>query len=511
MIKKIINNVLLGLSSIFLGYVLIIMWNAPKIVNGQINNYVVEFCSALAIAFVFFVYTIFSKKQIKFMTLSDAKFILVLISAVTFPRLLWIFNTDIPPISDFNLYHTTATEFLTGDISQKGYVEIFPHVIGYPYVLSFVYRIFGAKVIAGQLFNVLCSCVTSVLMYGIAKSFLKINYARVCALICGLWVSQIFYVTLISTEALYTTLTTLSVFLFTKTLKNNNKYIVILLFISCGIFASFANAIRPLALIFVIAVILYTVLFNFKYERSTKLIGLISMVIMFSTVNHVISASIEKVIGMPPAKNSFGYTFLVGSNSSSNGGWNKEDADYLFSLYNSKKYTMKEIDSMLVKRALERIQQNIPGAANHYINKNQNIWASDSYGVYWNKLSVETTKGQDSWKSRDILYFFLSEMFYAFILILSLAGCIISLYKREQCSIIFIILMLLGYISAYMLTEVQARYHYPALSLLAICAAYGIQQITHLYKNSLVKQNITGRIETEVSHNISKISVSLEE
>lgn len=414
-------------------------------------------------------------------------FWIIIIACATIPRLVWIFSTDVLPVSDFDLYNKTATELLSGSVTQKAYIAMFPHVIGYPFVLSFLYKIFGAKIIVAQLFNVACSVGTSISIYYICKAWLNEQIAKTGAIISSIWVSQIFYTTIVSTEALFTFLFCICVLLYTKTLTQKDWRITTGIYALMGIIASFSNAVRPLALIFVVAVMIHT----FMEGKNTfptflkKVVFITSMLVCFLLVNMFVSLSIEKLIGIKPLNPSFGFTFLEGSNLSSNGGWNLEDAEYMSGIYNSGQYTLNEVNSMMVKKATQRISSDIPRYMAHYINKNVSIWLDDSYGVDWNKAAVEVL-GTGNWNGKyEWLFVMLSNAFYQAMLALTLLGIITTFFLRDKSNqIIFFVILLIGFVGLHMLTEVQPRYHYSSLPFFAICAAYGIQKLQFIFNIS---------------------------
>jgi len=456
-------------------------------INSMMSEQLVN-TNLLAMAFLLasiLIYKLFS--DITFPEFLTKYFWIIIIACATIPRLVWIFSTDVLPVSDFDLYNNTAIELLSGSVTQKEYIAMFPHVMGYPFVLSFLYKIFGAKIIVAQLFNLACSVGTSISIYYICKGWVNEQIAKTSAIISSIWVSQVFYTTIVSTEALFTFLFCISVLLYTKTRTQEDWRIKTIIFGLMGVIASLSNAVRPLALIFIVAVMIHTFMEGKNtYQALLKKVGFItSMLICFLLVNMVVSLSIEKVIGVKPLNPSFGFTFLEGSNISSNGGWNLEDAEYMSGIYNSKQYTLDEVNKMMVKKATERISEDIPRYMMHYINKNISIWLDDSYGVDWNKAAVEVL-GTGNWNgSYEWLFVMLCNAFYQAMLALTLLGIVITLFLKDKSNkTIFFVILLIGFVALHMLTEVQPRYHYAALPFFAICAAYGIQKLQFVFNLS---------------------------
>lgn len=97
--------------------------------------------------------------------------LVILISASI--RLWVIANLPIAPSSDYQTYYQVADLLSKGLLSSSGYsgyIAQFPHVIGYPFILSLIFRITGPSVMAGLYLNLVASLISVYLTYRIART-----------------------------------------------------------------------------------------------------------------------------------------------------------------------------------------------------------------------------------------------------------------------------------------------------------------------------------------------------
>ena len=89
-------------------------------------------------------------------------------------RIWCVRNLPMQPESDDKTYYEIANLLKEGTLLTDGpgycdYVAMFPHVLGYPYALSIVFRLFGTSVLTAQYFNVALAVGAVFLTYRIAR------------------------------------------------------------------------------------------------------------------------------------------------------------------------------------------------------------------------------------------------------------------------------------------------------------------------------------------------------
>ena len=420
--------------------------------------------------------------------LSPLWFGIILAGITILPRVGWIRSSDIPPISDFKIYHDIAVSLLNGKSVADLYLVKFPHVIGYPLILSKVYRVFGSSVLVAQWWGVACTLASVFILWRLVGRVSSDAAGRVAALIFALFPSTIFYSTMVATEPTFTLLFLLCTYLLVCASSLTTSFVtnhatnralsvvsILAMFGLIGVISAFCNAVRPLAMIFLVAAVIYVLVKNANKKVFLGILGLAIMLMTYNVTASLYRLYITPIIGGTPAKNSFGYTFLVSTNIESRGMWNQADTDCMRDLYNQG-HSPDEVNRIMRNKGLERIKSNLGEMPLHYITKTAIMWGSDNDGLEWNLES--TKKGGYGHVSGNIgLLKDLSGWYYRIVLVLALIMAISHLFRPDGDQWLFA-LIVLGYAGAFMLTEVQGRYHYPTLPFLAAMAATAI---VHVY------------------------------
>ena len=127
--------------------------------------------------------------------------ILIIVLITLIPRLIWISLVDITPKSDFGLYNTLAEAYSRGESAGGKYVALFPHTFGYPYILGIVYRLLSPNKLWALILNILFEIGTGLLIYKIGSMISNWKAGFTAAVIWGLWISHIFYSSVVSTSS----------------------------------------------------------------------------------------------------------------------------------------------------------------------------------------------------------------------------------------------------------------------------------------------------------------------
>ncbi|HHW30767.1 MAG TPA: hypothetical protein GXX20_03700 [Clostridiaceae bacterium] len=384
------------------------------------------------------------------------------------------------------------------------YISIFPHTIGYPAVLSIFYRIFGAKVIVAQIMNIILSCGIAVLIYILGSKLHSRRCGVISAIIWSLWPSQIFYVSFVSTETLFVFLNLLCIVFFIQILESRlNNIISLILFILLGALCAFANSIRPVALITLVAICIFLVLYNvkrtsyFPYDEViniyrpfetyndkgfNKILILAVILMSYLITSKAIQAVISNKIERPLPSKPFGYSLYIGTNYDSNGVWNQDDANTLGTLMSDLNMTPQMIHDTLTKLAVNRLKEkDTSQTVNLVWNKFNTMWSADSDFVNYMKNAIDekSPSTYDFFSKYDRLLIRTSNFYYHVFLLIAGVGNLILLFRRKTYySMICIIII--GYIVAHFFLEVAGRYHYPVISLISLLSGYGLVSLSQL-------------------------------
>lgn len=395
---------------------------------------------------------------------------LIIILCALIPRILvYIQLYNLTPAGDFATYNNLAKAMSENTIILERYVSLFPHVMGYSYILSLVYKVFGQNPYTGQIFNIILSVFIALVIYEIGKSLDSTKFGLLASLMWCLFPSQILYVAMLCTEYLYTLLFLISIYLF---LKRKNIYYYILIAIVCAL----SNSIRPIGMITIITFILYDIFFSEKLNLK-KFVCISAMIISYIFCQKLIDISIFHKINTEITNQSVGFTLYVGMNYEGKGMWNLDDSKYFSNLSKDISLTPTDIHNILkeegTKRAINLIKDN--KLIEHLKNKHEKMWLTDHQAI----LNIKTSYVNDEkvlGLNTETMVTYLSNIYYYFSIFSLLLGIFFYLKNKKYELSIFII-VIIGTIFLHMISEVSTRYHFACISLFVFIGAYGITKL----------------------------------
>lgn len=442
-------------------------------------------------AFVFAIVIVFTFRKLLFRIKLDKQWpaLLILTISTAIPRMIWIANIKVKPLSDFDTYHTLATAFSKGDFIGGEYISLFPHYVGYPILLAPFYIVFGASTNVATVLNVVLSCGISILLYLIGSKLFGRTCGLGAAFIWALWPSQIFYTALVSTEIIFTFLMLLSIFFFLYVISSNKGPLrTSVRFLLIGVLCSIINVIRPIGLVVFIAIIIYYLIFiedkvKIKNSKLTKIVFLALLVAGYLITSNFISIGISKLINKEVAKYPFGFNIYVGSNYKSKGAWNLDDSNTLSELEKRSGITPQQIHNELLKLSVDRIKSRSLFSTLKFVGiKHGMMWTVDHDSIVYIKAGLIKKDTRLDFYKFESLLIKLSNFYYHAILLLCWFGAFILLKNKNQGLPLLLVLIILGIISLHVIAEVAGRYHFPAICLFSLIASQGIS--TFFNKNS---------------------------
>lgn len=441
----------------------------------------------------------------------EAVFVLAVLGAAAWVRLKAISAFPMQPASDFKTYYEIADLLNKGTIQKDGagycdYIAMFPHVYGYPHFLSILFRLFGTGVSVGQYANVVLSVVTVLLVYRTGRLAGGRLAGLTALLLSAFWPSQVLYSTQLASEFLFSFLMMLGVYLFVLSLKVCSAQMAhpgfgVLLYIAIGVVLGFCATVRPMALIVVITTILciFPQKLFLSAEKSQNpsislmiisrgwmrcLVVLLCYVLITAGTNITIQQTVDRKLAS--GSTSFGYNLLVGLNTASEGGWNAEDANYLYDTYAA---TGDAGQAHLACRdlAVQRLKGGLDGMFNLFLRKYQVLWGNDDYGGTWNIVflneqgNLTPEREQFLYSSRDW-----GNLFYLLCFAFAGIGGIFLWRKGNDVEYVFI-LIFVGTVGMHLFVESQNRYHYHALFMLALLAGCAVHEIYRMNRAKVLK------------------------
>jgi hypothetical protein len=410
-----------------------------------------------------------------------------------FVRIWVIAHTPITPASDYETYYNVAVLLSQGTLGASGYsgyIAEFPHVIGYPFVLSLLFRITGPSVAAGLWLNAAASLLSAFFVYRITRRLAGRFGGFIALLLAAFWPSQILYGTILASEPVFICTLLIAVrlfiYLFDYPARLGNAESLMVLCVLFGIIVALSAAIRPLTEILLAAAILCLLPRYVKFDANEKMLyGKVTrmacqgwfraLVIIFSYLlcARLVSAAVANTIDyqLPGGTVSFGYNFMVGVNIDAKGAWNQKDADFFSTIFAATN-SAEAAHRASIGVALQRIRDNPAGVLNLAMEKFAYLWSNDDYASYWVTLFLGQ-QGNLTPERQNIINAISQWNDYAYLLSIffsSLMG--LKMIKQRYISPAqVLILLFVGTVILHMLLESQNRYHYIMLPVFAILSS----------------------------------------
>ena len=421
----------------------------------------------------------------------------------------WVIaKLPIAPSSDYQTYYQVADLLSKGSLGgsgYSGYISEFPHVIGYPFILSLLFRVTGPSLQAGLFLNAAAGLFNVFLIYRIARTLGGRLSGMVALFTAAFWPSQILYGAILASEPVFTCMLLLAIRLFIylyryPVLLANRESSLFLCFL-LGVSIALANAVRPLAVLLLIAAILCIVPFAVRFDRNERMLNgrlsrascqgwFLALVISLSFLlcSRLISASISNTIAypLPGSGVSFGYNLMVGVNIEAKGAWNQQDADFFANEFASTN-SAQAAHQASVNVALQRIGSNPVGVLNLAMEKFTFLWENDDYAKTWTTLFLDQQGGLTSERQNVIDQFTLwNAGFYLLGVFFSSIFGLQLLKRRNTGPEQALILLVVGTVIVHMLLESQNRYHYFVLPVFMVLAS---MEIVEIYRGDVRNQN----------------------
>lgn len=434
--------------------------------------------------------------------ITEGIIVIIVLAAALYVRLYMINWISVPPKADYKTYFEIAQLLHEGTLQKAGkgycdYIAMFPHVLGYSFILSKLFDVVGVNVQAGLYLNVFFSMATILITYRIGRKLGGRITGLVALVGCAFWPSQVMYINILSAEYSFTFFLFLCVWLFISLVMDygaDTKHSVrgFTLHLLLGALIAIAAAIRPMALILLIAVILVLIPQKTKMPVGKSIndipltvralgkgwIRIILILIPYLIISTVVTTNEELAVNrtLPSSSTSFGYNLLVGLNTESEGGWNQEDKDLL---YNTMEETGSATQAHITCRdlAFTRLIINPKGIFNLFILKYELLWGNDDYGATTNIMFLAEDDRLP--EELEMLLYTIrdwNDVVYVIFIFLGLIA-LIYMWKKDGNWSVLLVLLYLGTVAMHLMVETQNRYHYFVIQAFIILAGMGLQFI----------------------------------
>lgn len=452
-----------------------------------------------------------SKTRKRVLDIMEGLFAVAVLVAAGWVRLEAIRNLPMQPASDYKTYFEIGDYLNRGTLTKAGtgycdYIAMFPHVYGYPSFLAWLFRHFGTKVSVAQYANLVLSVATVFLTYRTGRLAAGRMAGLTALVLAAFWPSQVLYSTMVASEFLFSFLLMLGVYLFVLSMKvctpqMRHPVLGVLLHIAIGVCLGFCASVRPMALIAVITIVLciFTQRLFLPAEKEEQpsislmilsrgwmrcLIIILCYVLITTATNMTIERTVDRKLAS--GSTSFGYNLLVGLNAQSEGGWNQEDATYLYDAYDR---TGDAGQAHLACRdlAIQRLTRDPESLFNLFLRKYHVLWGNDDYGGTWNLVFLDE-QGNLTPERESFLYGSRDWGNLYYLLCLAFAGIAgIFLWKKGNDTEFVFVLIFVGTVGMHLFVESQNRYHYHALYMFALLAGCAVDGIYRMNRAKVLK------------------------
>lgn len=367
-------------------------------------------------------------------------------------RVLWIATVPTVPESDFLSYHQFAVAAATGAPAREVFPLVDPQHLGYPALLTLLYRCFGSHAMVGKVTNVVFGAALIWVVYRFARRVDE-RTARVAAALTAVWPAHIMMTSVLATELLYLPLVWSAVALSIGGVEGRLRPSA-----AAGVVLGISNWVRPTSLLVLLALSAHAA-GSAAHPRRRRALLVLVLVGGFAAAQLVYSG-VRFSLDDPITRAPVGFSLIMGTNLASEGRWNASDANWF--LRQRSERGVEQANRDAIRLAFERLSLLGRDWPRFLDAKVSSMWADESYGVLWGLGALDSSDaGARAASWRDVLKG-LSHVFYVIVLV---AAAVSAWRVRQRISTPSLIaaVYVLGFLgSAHLLLEVQGRYHMPS-------------------------------------------------
>ncbi|MPQ45152.1 glycosyltransferase family 39 protein, partial [Clostridium tarantellae] len=305
-----------------------------------------------------------------------------------------------------------------------------------------------------KILNIIFSLTSVFLCYLIVKQLFKSEKkALIACFLAATYPAFISYTSVNCSENMAMPFFLLSIYFFIK-VADNSKPLYYLIF--SGICVSIGNLFRMVAIIMIIAYIMYIILY-FQKKWVNKVKGISFILISFAIPLVLVSYSLKTLniteYNLWRGSESKWTSILKGSNMEHFGGWNEEDAQ-IPNKYNDDYDAVEKACKEIV---FDRLTKNpLPKVIGFYATKYGAEWMEGDFaGTYWAKYSLEENSLGYKFASQ---FGIIANFFYLGLLIIICIGLFNKKQYLKNYPLNLLYIILIGYICFYIIIEKQNRY-----------------------------------------------------
>ena len=386
-------------------------------------------------------------------------------------NLAWVLYFQIEPTVDFQTFNDTALAIARNERVDMLYIGLFPHILGYSTFLGLMMRLLGESAMLAPVLNVVLTLISGLCIYILCLRWLELKAAAAAFFLWSICPSKLMYNAMVMSEPLYTCLILLFLLLLSLALDRKlhrrlRLLAAIPLGLACGALLLAVNATRPVAVILFVAFFIWALLLRGRQLKELKgwLVLAAFTLSMFGAYSYCdwqwfrweYLHIFEETSDIPA------YNIYVGLNMDSLGSYSEEDMDTLMN-YRYQGGAVYAQEQML-EEVKERLSSGEIDFPRLFAAKLAKLMGNDEGGAFYAQAELSPL----AFKLSSAV----SNVFYYFVVLLSLFGAL-RLFKKPVFSTVYLApLYSIGLILAHLIVEVSGRYKYSLIPMLIIMAVF---------------------------------------
>lgn len=378
----------------------------------------------------------------------------------------WVLYFRADPVVDYQTWKA-AVELSAGQpLSDRVYIAMFPHLLGYSTFLSLFVRLFGPVRMVAKVLNVCLVTLSGFFMYRLMLRWRGPNSAALVLLAWSLFPSKMFYNTIMLSEPYYTCLLLETLWIASEVEAGRPRlFPAMLLGLFAGLLLRLVNTARPIAAVPIAALLIWVLLLCGDRDRQNRVSWLgfsAALLAVYLLTGPLWNAYLERVLEEPPASVT-GYSLYVGVDPVSLGNYSQEDMDLLLDMRSEPDSSAELVQREMLELFKERLHSGLP-FGKLFFTKLRTFLGFDEGGAFSSRIGL-----------RDRAYQLLalySNIWYYALGILTLWGGWRLLRSDNRKTVLLVPLYVIGLTLLQMLTEVAARYHYSIIPMLILMAGF---------------------------------------
>ncbi len=463
-VSRILTAVMLAIFALLLGLALLLGGAQPEHLS-----YCVAFALGVGVVGAYVIWQRRPRPAVTiWMRLGTRWTAFLLLSACFLVNLAWVLYFRLEPRVDYATFWSAAVDLARGErMSNRIYIAMFPHILGYSAFLSLFLRIFGTGPLVTPILNVCLTTLSGFFLYRLTLRWRGENSAALALLIWTLFPSKTFYNAMVLSEPYYTCLILAVFWLISETETRRPRLLpAALLGLLAGLLLRLVNTARPIAAVPILALLIWVLLLRGERGKECRAAWtgfLVLMLAAYLLTGQLWNVYTERRLEEKPASVP-GYSFYVGLNPDTLGTYSEEDMAMLQDLRWQEDGSAVSAQGQMLEAAKQRLHSGEIPFGKLFLAKLRSFIGCDEGGAYYSRAGLRD-------RAYQILALFSNICFYALGL-LALWGTWRIYRSGDRGTVLLAPLFFIGLTMAQMLVEVSARYHYSLIPMLILLAAF---------------------------------------